>query len=209
MDALECLFTRRTAARLVAPEPTPDQFATILRAATTAPDHKWIRPWRFVVVRGEHRHQLAAAIRRAGEANSALPAALIEKQAGKATRSPSMIVIVASRVVGSKISRAEQDASAAAAAQNICLAAHALGLGTGWKTVPFSDSDEVRAALGLTGSEDLLGWVELGAVPVEHAPKPRPPVELSDVVTELVGGSLVSFRESAPVDQAEPEPRSA
>jgi nitroreductase len=206
MDALECLFTRRTAARLTGPEPTPEQFVTILRAATTAPDHKWIRPWRFVVVRGDHRHDLAAAIRRAASAAPDLPPALVEKQAAKATRSPSMIVIVASRVAGSKVSRAEQDASAAAAAQNICLAAHALGLGTGWKSVPFSDSDEVRAVLGLTGGEDLLGWVELGTVPPGTQPKDRPPVDLPDVVTELVGGSLVRFDEG---DSAPRQARSA
>lgn len=206
MDALECLMTRRTAARLVEPEPTPRQLSIILAAATTAPDHKWIRPWRFVVVRGEQRQTVAAAITRAADAVGTLPAALVAKQAAKATRSPLMVVVVASRVPGSKVPRSEQDASAAAAAQNICLAAHALGLGTGWKSVPFSDSDEVRAAFGLTGGEDFLGWVELGTRASDAAPGPRPPVDLADVVSELVDGSLVPYREPALASTGEPAP---
>lgn len=204
MDALDCLFTRRTATRLVEPEPSPEQLTTILRAATTAPDHKWIRPWRFVVVRGRHREILAEAITRAAAANADLPPALVAKQAAKATRSPLMIVVVASRVPGSKIPRSEQDASAAAAGQNICLAAHALGVGAAWKTVPFSESDEVRAALGLTGGEDLLGWVELGTPAPGLAPKPRPAVELSEVVAELGDGGLTPY--SGPTEAVEAVP---
>ncbi len=133
MDALACLMTRRTATRLVEPGPTTEQLAVILSAATTAPDHKMLRPWRFVVVRGEARATLATAIAEAAQAVGTLPEPVVRKAAGKATRSPALIAVVAARVQ-SKVPVGEQDASAAAAAQNICLAAHALGLASAWKS---------------------------------------------------------------------------
>ena len=204
MDALECLMTRRTATGLVEPGPTADQIATMLAAATTAPDHKTLRPWRFVVVQGEHRTVLATAIEKAAIAVGSLAEPVVRKAAGKATRSPALIAVVVSRVPGSKVPRAEQDASAAAAVQNICLAAHALGLGSAWKSVPMSDSDEVRAAFGMTGGEDLVGWVELGQASTERPLPPRPAVPLSSVATELTGRGLVPVSAQTGVDPVEP-----
>lgn len=184
MDALTCLLTRRTVANLTEPGPTTEQLQAILTAAVCAPDHKMLRPWRFVVVRGEARKRLAAAVEAAGVALG-LAEPVIAKGGRKATRSPALVAIVASPVAGGKAPREEQNASVAAAAQNICLAAHALGLGSAWKSVPLGDSDEVRTIFGLAGAESLLGWVELGT-PAEV--QPRPPRErptLPEVVTEL------------------------
>lgn len=185
MDALDCLMTRRTATRLVEPGPTDEQLAVMLAAATTAPDHKTLRPWRFVVVRGEAREVLANAITAAAEAVGGLAEPVIRKAAGKATRSPVLIAVIASRVPGARVPRAEQDASAAAAAQNLCLAAHAQGVASAWKSTPLPDSDQVRAVFGLTGGEELLGWVELGTLSDAIPLPPREPVALSAVASEL------------------------
>ena len=204
MDALECLMTRRTAAGLVEPGPTADQIATMLAAATTAPDHKTLRPWRFVVVQGEHRMVLATAVEKAAIAVGGLAEPVVRKAAGKATRSPALIAVVVSRVPGSKVPRAEQDAFAAPAAQNICLAAHALGLGSAWKSVPMSDSDEVRAAFGMTGGEDLVGWVELGQASTARPLPPRPAVPLSSVATELTDRGLVPVSDETTGNLVEP-----
>lgn len=198
MDALACLLTRRTATRLVEPGPTSDQLATILRAATTAPDHKMLRPWRFVVVRGEARATLAAAISEAAEAVGGLPEPVVRKAAGKATRSPALIAVIAARV-DSRVPIAEQDASAAAAAQNICLAAHALGVASAWKSVPMLDSAPVRAAFGVAEGEELVGWVELGTQAPNVPVAPRDAVPLGEVAVELaVDGSLRPI-DAAPV----------
>ncbi|KQC40350.1 nitroreductase [Frankia sp. ACN1ag] len=190
MDALACLMTRRTATRLVEPGPTTEQLAVLLGAATTAPDHKMLRPWRFVVVRGDARATLAGAIAAAAQAVGTLPEPVVRKAAGKATRSPALIAVVAARVE-SKVPVAEQDASAAAAAQNICLAAHALGLASAWKSVPLPDSAQVRAAFGLADGEELVGWVELGTQAQAAPLPPRPAVPLDQVAAELaVDGTL-------------------
>jgi nitroreductase len=197
VDALECLMTRRTATRLVEPGPSTEQITAMLAAATTAPDHKMLRPWRFVVVRGEHRATLAAAISQAAEAVGTLPEPVVRKAAGKATRSPALIAVIAARVPGARISRAEQDASAAAAAQNICLAAHALGVANAWKSVPLPDSPQVRAAFGVRDGEELIGWVELGTLSDAIPLPPRPPVDLTMVAAELGQDGLAAFSPAA------------
>ncbi|CAO5248363.1 nitroreductase family protein [Frankia sp. AgKG'84/4] len=190
MDAITCLLTRRTATRLVEPGPTTEQLAAILGAATTAPDHKMLRPWRFVVVRGEARTALAAAITEAAEAVGGLPEAVVRKAAGKATRSPALIAVIAARVEA-RVPVAEQDASAAAAAQNICLAAHALGVASAWKSVPLLDSAPVRSAFGLADGEELVGWVELGTQPPAPPLSARATVALAEVALEMaLDGSL-------------------
>ncbi|WP_163552232.1 nitroreductase family protein [Candidatus Frankia alpina] len=210
MGALACLMTRRTATRLVEPGPTTEQLAVILSAATTAPDHKMLRPWRFVVVRGEARATLATAIAEAAQAVGTLPEPVVRKAAGKATRSPALIAVVAARVQ-SKVPVGEQDASAAAAAQNICLAAHALGLASAWKSVPLLDSAQVRAAFGLADGEELVGWVELGTQ-AQGMPLPsRPAVPLDQVAAELaVDGTLrpvaAVVPEQLPVSAAAAQP---
>ncbi|MCK9924978.1 nitroreductase family protein [Frankia sp. AgPm24] len=197
MDALDCLLTRRTATRLVEPGPSTDQLTAILRAATTAPDHKMLRPWRFVVVRGEARTALAAAITTAAEAVGGLPEPIVRKAAGKATRSPALIAVIAARVEA-RVPVAEQDASAAAAAQNICLAAHAVGVASAWKSVPLLDSAPVRAAFGLRAGEELLGWVELGTQAPNVPVAPRAAVPLEEVALEMAAdGALKPVTESA------------
>ncbi|KPM52817.1 nitroreductase [Frankia sp. R43] len=204
MDALTCLMTRRTATRLVEPGPTTDQLAVMLAAATTAPDHKTLRPWRFVVVRGEARAALADAIRQAAEAVGDLAEPVVRKAAGKATRSPALIAVIASRVPGARVPRAEQDASAAAAAQNICLAAHAQGVASAWKSVPLPESDQVRAVFGLTGAEELMGWIELGTLSDAVPIPPREPADLAAFTSELTATGELAVLELAGTTVAVP-----
>ncbi|MGH9266853.1 MAG: nitroreductase family protein, partial [Acidimicrobiales bacterium] len=52
MDALDAIFARRSIGRLGPPAPSEDELRTILAAATAAPDHESLRPWRFVVLEG-------------------------------------------------------------------------------------------------------------------------------------------------------------
>jgi len=68
MDALEALLTRRSPGRLTDPAPDDAALKTMLDAAMRAPDHGRLRPWRFIVLRGEARARLgdlmAEAMRR-------------------------------------------------------------------------------------------------------------------------------------------------
>ncbi len=153
------------------PEPArdgdpPDDGALgrILAAAGSVPDHGGLRPWRFVVVAGPARQRMADALvaglrvaRGPGQ-----PDVVVEKMRGKAFAAPCAVVIVSSPVEGSNVPVWEQEASAACTGYAMVLAATGLGLGAVWKSAAVLDTGPVRAAFGLTSSERILGWVNLG-----------------------------------------------
>lgn len=192
MDALECLLTRRSVPRLVDPAPDQAQLDVLLRAAAAAPDHGLLRPWRAVVVEGEARHGLGNAFadahrRRDPRADDGA----LEKTAAKPLRAPMVVAVVAAPVAPGDpanpkdIPEWEQRATAAAVTQNLCLAAHALGWGSMWRTGWFAEDANVAAALGVRAHESVMGFVYLGTVPEGARLPERPAVDLSTLVSRL------------------------
>ena len=65
MDALTLLQERNSAPKLTEPGPSADQINTLIRAALRAPDHARLRPWRFLLIEGQARHDLGDVFARA------------------------------------------------------------------------------------------------------------------------------------------------
>ena len=182
---IDTILGRRSATRLVAPAPTPGQLDTILLAATTVPDHGALHPWRFVVVSGDARRRFADALVAAAAAGGPpLDTARAAKLAAKAYFAPMCVVVLAAPVEDHKVPVWEQVASASCAGYAMTLAAHAIGLGAVWKSVPFLDSDELRSCFAATGAERLLGWVNLGTIEGSEPSRQVRPA-LADHVTYL------------------------
>ncbi|MEL7400674.1 MAG: nitroreductase family protein, partial [Pseudomonadota bacterium] len=55
MDTLNTLLQRVSAPQLTGPDVTAEQLETLIQAALRAPDHAWLRPSRYLAVRGEQR----------------------------------------------------------------------------------------------------------------------------------------------------------
>lgn len=194
MDALTCLLTRRTVPVQADLEPSREAMRTILEAATHAPDHKLLRPWRFILIRGAARAQLGEALVAAAQAtDAATPPEVLEKLRKKTTRAPLLAVVVASPSPTGKAPLWEQHASVAAAAQNMCLAAHALGLGSAWKSTHLGDAPAVKAFLHTKAEETCFGWIEIGHRPPELREKERPPVALETIAVEMDGSGVKPF----------------
>jgi nitroreductase len=190
---LDLVLARRSAPALTEPGPTRAELARILAAAGTVPDHGGLRPYRFVVVEGEGRAAFGDALARtAAEHRPGLPAGGLDKIRGKALRSPALIAVIASPR-GAKIERWEQHATAACAGYAIVLAAHALGVGANWKSVPYTRGAALSELLGLTPDEEMFGWIHLGRACDEPAPAPREPLALADVASLLDGAGRRPF----------------
>jgi nitroreductase len=163
MHALELLHTRESAKRLQEPAPSAADLEAIFKSAVRAPDHGRLRPWRFIVIRGAARERLGEVL--ASSLKSRVPDAspeMLARERGKALRAPLIIVVAAKVSAGGKIPEIEQILSAGAAAQNIMLAAHALGYGAMWKTgAPAYDSG-VKQALGLEAGDAIVAFLYLG-----------------------------------------------
>jgi len=163
MYAMDALLHRSSAPRLVEPAPRGEQREQIFRAALRAPDHARLRPWRFLVVEGTGRERLGEAMQRAMAAHKpSLSPQEAEKLRTSPLRAPLIVVLAASLSDHPKVPEIEQLLSVACAAQNMLLAAHALGFGGIWRTGPVTYTQELRAELGLTATERLLGFLYLG-----------------------------------------------
>lgn len=178
---LEFLHRRRSVpARLLA-EPGPDtaQLATLLATAIRVPDHGRLIPWRFIRIAGAARaalgERLAAALQR--EDPDTLPAVL-DKERGRFNQAPLVIAVIATVQAGHRIPEVEQRSSAAAVCFQLLLAARAMGFDGQWLTGPAAYHDDIRAALGLAGNEEITGFIHLGTasqqVPERQRPDPGP-----------------------------------
>jgi nitroreductase len=181
MNVLDAIHSRRTVPPAKMGPPGPDDAALrqILEAGNAAPDHGMLRPWRFLVVRGEGRARLgelfAAFVRRT--APSASPEE-IEKQRTAPTRAPAILVVVAHlQPAHPKIPEVEQVAAVAAAAQNMLLAAHALGFAAKWATGKQAYDAGVREGLGLGPDDRIIGFLYLGSPAAGHEAPPRAGLE--------------------------------
>jgi nitroreductase len=160
---LDSLLSRVSVGALGEPAPTDAEIRSIVEAAVRAPDHGKLRPWRFIVIRGEARERLGDVFARALMARDpATASAVVEKERGKPLRAPLVIAVVARVQVGHKIPEIEQILSAGAAAMNMLNAIHALGYGGVLLTGGATYDPAVHAALGLADDERLVGFVHAG-----------------------------------------------
>ena len=185
MDAIDAMTSRLSASGLTPPEPDAATLGRILAAASNAPDHGKLKPFRFIVIRGRARlafgEVCAEAMKRREPETDA---AGLDRERQKALRAP-MIVVVAAKVVKHKIPEIEQVLAAGAAAQNIFLAAHAEGFGAMWKTGAPAYDPFVKQALGLSGDDAIVGFLYLGRPDRPLPPRPLKPA--GELVSEWTG----------------------
>jgi nitroreductase len=186
MDALDLLLTRESALKLDAPAPSEADLDKMFESAVRAPDHGRLRPWRFVVIEGDKRGRLGDLM--AESMRRRMPDAseeTLDRERVKPMRAPTIVVAAAHVQKGHRIMECEQIAAAAAAAQNIMLAAHALGYGAMWKTGEPAYDPEVKTALGLEAGDEIMGFLYLGTNTGTSSPAPRPAAR--DQVTVWAG----------------------
>jgi nitroreductase len=178
MDALELLVGRESALKLASPGPSQDELDMMFQSALRAPDHGRLRPWRFVVVPEEKRERfgelMADCLRRA---QPDAPADMVQRERDKALRAPVIVVVAATVQRGHKIPEVEQLVSAAAAAENIMLAANAQGFGAMWKTGAPAYDGTVKQALGFDADNDIVGFLYVGTQVGGGSPAARPVVK--------------------------------
>lgn len=182
---IDLVLSRRSATAFAPPGPTRAELERVLLAAGAVPDHGLLRPFRFVIAEGEGRDRFGDALAKAAaEHRPDMPATGFEKVRAKALRSPTIVALIASPKPG-KIEAWEQHVTAACAGYAIVLAAHALGIGAAWKSVPFTKGRALTETLGLAEGEEMLGWIHLGRAAREEEPPPRRPLALGEIATVL------------------------
>jgi nitroreductase len=178
MDVFEAIHNRYSQGK-VKPDPVPRELIEkVLHAAVQAPNHYKVRPWRFVVLSGEALRKLGdvmAASQR--ERHPEFPSEAFEKCRELPLRAPVVIAVGVDKPSEAKVLEIENVCAAAAATQNLLLAAQALGLGAKWRTDIWVRDAKVKEFLGFDAEQLIIAFIYLGYPDFESGPAPRPSFE--------------------------------
>ena len=164
--------SRRSIGNLSIPAPTEDQIKAAIDCAVTAPDHKKLQPWRFIVTQGNARHELGRAFLAAAEAQAAQEGETLSEKARQKTynmplRAPVIITVVTQMQEHKKVPPFEQMLSAGAAVQNLILALKAQGFSTVWRTGLLCNEPAVKAYFGVSADDYVTAFVYTGSSPCD------------------------------------------
>ena len=177
--------SRRSIGNLSIPAPTESQIRAAIDCAVTAPDHKKLRPWRFIVTQGNARHDLGRAFLAAAEAQAAQEGEELSEKSRKKTynmplRAPVIITVVTHMQVHKKVPPFEQMLSAGAAVQNLILALQAQGFSTVWRTGLLCNEPAVKAYFGVGPDDYVTAFVYTGSSPCDMPT--RKPIDIEPLL---------------------------
>jgi nitroreductase len=181
MDVMSAVKARRSVGKMK-PDVVPgrEKIEKMLEAATYAPNHHEVEPWRFFVLAGNSRQELGELMaQRVSETMPDLTSdkakAALEKARTRLFRAPVVIVVASVKPNSPKVVDVENVEAVSAAIQNMLLVAQAEGLATMWRTGDVCYDPQIKAFFGLEPEEHLVGFVYVGypAVPVsDRQPTP-------------------------------------
>jgi nitroreductase len=178
---IDFLSHRRSNLAKVISEPGPSEaiLNTLLEIAARVPDHRKLAPWRFVVFKGQARADFGQYI--AAEFMKDNPTAPLDRsvfEGQRLLRAPLVVGVISSPVDCPRgTPKWEQELSAGAVCFNLCLAAQAHGFGAQWLTEWYAYNGAVNAALGLSESEKVAGYIYIGTPDLPATERARPKVE--------------------------------
>ena len=177
--------SRRSIGNLSIPAPTESQIRAAIDCAVTAPDHKKLRPWRFIVTQGNARHDLGRAFLAAAEAQAVQEGEALSEKSRQKTynmplRAPVIITVVTQMQVHKKVPPFEQMLSAGAAVQNLILALKAQGFSTVWRTGLLCNEPAVKAYFGVGPDDYVTAFVYTGSSPCDMPT--RKPIDIEPLL---------------------------
>src|SRR6266705_5418176 len=167
MHVFDLIKRRRSIGKMTGERPTREQKELLLEAATHAPNHHHVQPWKFIVLAGNAREELGTVMAmsladRLEETSSEKTQAILNKERNKPLRSPVVIVVVAETPKQPKVMAIENIEAVAAAVQNMLLTAEELGLAAMWRTGDAAYDPHIKQWLGLSPADHIVAFVYLG-----------------------------------------------
>lgn len=187
---LAAMAARRSISKVGPQTPNDDELLTLLDAVTPVADHKALRPWRLLTIRGDDRLRLGAALDAAAGREPG------DKPNPKPLRAELLIAVIASPTEHPKVPEWEQHATAAGAAHLLELALWQAGWGVMWRTGLDANAPAVRALHGLDENELLMGWLYVGDIDPAFRKRletsRRPPKDPSQFLSTLPAPEAVA-----------------
>jgi nitroreductase len=151
----------------------------IVRAASRAPDHMGLKPFRFLVIPPDRRDALADAFESAErELDPDIAGEKLERAREKAHHAPVLLAVISRVQENTEVPEIEQRASAGAAVGYVVLAADLLGYGAMAVSGRKVATKAMHRAFRLADNEGLLCFVGIGTPGRSKGAPPEPDPEL-------------------------------
>jgi nitroreductase len=188
MYVFDLIKRRRSIGKMISERPTREQIEKLLEAATHAPNHHKVQPWKFIVVSGNAREELGTVMalslaERLEETRSDKAQAILNKERNKPLRSPVVIVVVSEASNQPNVMEIENIEATAAAVQNMLLVAEEMGLACMWRTGDAAYDPHVKQWLGLESGEHIISFLNVGYPAIPRLE--RTPISFKDKTTWL------------------------
>lgn len=177
----DALLARRSgkAHALQAPAPDAATLNAIVTAASYAPDHGRMVPFRVIEVAQDARGRLAEMLGAASlELKPDLPAEEVDRARGKAFEGPMILALIARiSTTHPKVPASDQWLSVGCALENLLLALQSFGFAAAVRSGPFMHTKAIREGFKLAESEQLASLIAIGS-PGEWPPmRPKPALD--------------------------------
>jgi nitroreductase len=167
MSVFEIIERRRSIGKVTNQSPTREQIEHILHAATHAPNHRKVEPWRFFVLAGHARQELgeivsSSLLARMEDTTSDQAHAILAKERSKPLRAPVLIVVAALHATQLNVLDIENIEAAAAATENMLLIIEEMRLAAQWRTGDAAYDPHVKQWLGLAEEDTIVAFLYIG-----------------------------------------------
>lgn len=177
----EFITSRRSMGRLLSPAPTHTQVREAVKIAFTAPDHKVLRPYRFVILENQALDNLGLALHQALVETGETDQTALDKAKMLPKRAPMIITCVTDYKDHPKVPKFEQLLSAGAGVQNLLLALEAQGFASVWRSGNLMNEPAVKKFFDLNEQNEVVGFIYVGTKGAE-LPE-REPIDVDDFIT--------------------------
>lgn len=178
MDAIQAIHTRKSIGKFTLQPVEREKVVALLEAGAQAPNHYKVRPWRFVVLMGHARDRLGDVMAESFQAKfPQVDATALDRERAKPLRSPVIIAVGVDEPSEPKVLEIENICAAAAACENMLLAAHAIGLGGHWRTGDAARDPKIKNFLGFAEKQHLIAFLYIGYPEGDITPPARPGFE--------------------------------
>lgn len=186
MSILQTIHDRRSIGKLHAPMPSDEELTLAIKTAMTAPDHKQLKPWQFVVLTGDALDEFGQKLLQAGEQlakdkGETLDDTARTKFANMPKRAPMIITVSTDIKEHEKVPPFEQLLSTGAMIQTLLIALKSMGYDSVWRTGELTNHNVIKTYFKVAQKDTICGFVYVGSSDVVMPS--RDEVALDDFVT--------------------------
>tara|TARA_B100000401_G_scaffold148087_1_gene98500 strand:- start:1571 stop:2131 length:561 start_codon:yes stop_codon:yes gene_type:complete len=163
-ETIDCIINRVSNKNLELPYPSDEEMQTVYKAAMRAPDHAWLRPTKFIEIKGKGLDKLSKIFEKFAILDMKLEnEALINKYKNAPYRAPMILVAMTNKQEHPKVPKIEQMFSTAAAIQNVLISLNSLGYGAIWRSGVFALNSKILKYFNEDENSEIIGYIYIGS----------------------------------------------